>query len=293
MCRKEFKFQSYLERHLKRKKPCKRIEDKEANFIHNYPQLSTIIYNNLHKNLQLSTQCKNVKNVPEKSKKIVNKIECTYCKSSFISVKSLNRHINHHCNFLPKNLKEKILEKRKKRENKKIELIKNSNTNVNVNNFNNFMNNSMVNSNNNITINLNAFGKENISSISKDKIVHILDRAYSSIPLALKMIHYDIKENRNIYQPNSNKPYVKYYDGERWLSQKIESMTDTISCSLSTILEDWFREHDKYLKENKKGVLEDMFNKFDDGKMEERVCHDFKLFLMNYSKDIKNHLDNK
>ena len=92
----------------------------------------------------------------------------------------------------------------------------------------------------------------------KQKILSILDRAYSSIPYALKAIHYDIKENRNIFQPNKNKPYVKVFNGNKWIYQKIENVGENMITTMSDILEQWFQKYQEEISDNKQQVFQNL-----------------------------------
>lgn len=39
-------------------------------------------------------------------------------------------------------------------------------------------------------------------------------------------MHYSIPENRNFYQPNKNKHYIKYYNGVDWIYENQDKFTD-------------------------------------------------------------------
>tara|TARA_B100001057_G_scaffold329314_1_gene329701 strand:+ start:568 stop:1689 length:1122 start_codon:yes stop_codon:yes gene_type:complete len=341
-CGKEFKFKSYLERHLKRKNLCKRMLPPNTSKYLQIPPNTSKCLLNLHseKNTDSGGQ----------------KIQCEHCKV-FILKKNLKRHQRTVCLKIPKSIKNEIKKKYENYKNKInstiIECYKKNdrnfknigsnienginnenffNDNIRLNNDNIRLNNDNSSENNNINynnsnsniklessndyksinnkvnnlinnkveisnsnnktntiniFNINALGKENISGISKDEILNILDRSYNSIPLTLKKIHFDIKENRNLYQPNSNKPYVKYFDGNRWLYQKIEMISDQLGLSLTSIIEDWYSKYKKEIKDSSQQYIKQMIDEFDDGKLDNKINNEFKMFLMNYSEEIK------
>ena len=273
-CLKEFKFPYMLKKHLQRKFPCKEVEIK-------IPQLTSIYLN-----------------LPHNEKKQKSSI-CEFCNLNY-TIKNKNRHLRSQCLKVPITVKKQLIEKynkHKKNKQNQISLFDTNgpndpndtkfiqNNNINVNNK--IINNKLTN---NIKININPLGKENLTSLKEKDIITILNKAYSSIPKALEHIHFKIPENRNIYQPNINKPYLKYYNGKRWLSDKFEIISDKILSNLSSTLEGWFSEHQSKVKNNKHRYIEKMFNDCNEGKLEEKFNEEFKLFLMNYSLEIKDHI---
>jgi hypothetical protein len=262
-CKREFKFPWMLKRHSYRKTPCSQPNDIKNSVIklNNIQNISKIypIENNKH-------------NI------ILNEIiKCDYCNKQFKHNSNLYRHKNElRCKAIPLSKKKQIMTNC------------NNKTINNINNINNTNNGTINNNNNNnININLNAFGKESLDNITEKEILKILNKAYMAIPLALKTIHFDKIENRNLFQPNKNKQYVSVYDGKDWVYKKIESVSDTVSNNMSVILEEWFEEYKTKLKKSKQNTIQNMLEDYNNGNLEERFNEDFKLFLMSYSTKIK------
>ena len=277
-CLKEFKFPYMLKKHLQRKFPCKEAKK-------DLPQLTSI-------NLNLPQLTSINLNLPHTEKNQKTGV-CEFCNLNY-TLKNKNRHLRNHCLKVPIGVKKQLIEKynkHKKNKQNQISLfdpndtkfIQNNNINVN----NKIINNKLTN---NIKININPLGKENLTSLKEKDIITILNKAYSSIPKALEHIHFKIPENRNIYQPNINKPYLKYYNGKRWLSDKFEIISDKILSNLSSTLEGWFSEHQSKVNNKRHRHIERMFNDCNEGKLEEKFNEEFKLFLMNYSLEIKDHI---
>jgi hypothetical protein len=79
------------------------------------------------------------------------------------------------------------------------------------NTTNNTTNNTNIETqNNNITININAFGNENTDYIDDKVILQCIDRVYKSIPDLIQKIHFDPQhpENHNIKITNKKLPYA-------------------------------------------------------------------------------------
>jgi hypothetical protein len=73
--------------------------------------------------------------------------------------------------------------------------------------------------NNNITININAFGNENTEYIDDQAILQCIDRVYKSIPALLQKIHFDPQhpENHNIKITNKKLPYASVMgNNQKW-----------------------------------------------------------------------------
>ena len=250
------------------------------------------------------------------------KIKCEYCLKC-MTKKHLIKHHRTTCVKIPSTIKDKYLEKynnNKRVINNKIVLFdnkfknnnqnnqnKNFNENSNkddnnviykgeinnntINNSNNFNNNNIQNNiSNNINININPFGKENIKNIDEKNILKILNNAYCGFPHLLKELHFSVEENRNIYQPNLNKPFIKYYNGNRWLSDKFDSIKNIIFNKVSRVLEDWFEEYQTKLNNKKLKTINNLIDDCNDGKINEAFTNELKMFFIDYSNEIKEHI---
>ena len=323
ICKKTFTRRFNLKRHQERKTPCFVLDEKESPRIsENLPPIfertkkNQVVKNN--EQVENTKLFKKTDNLGDKTRPL--KVEkhdtfCQYCGIEIQQKRNLNRHLRNNCDKIPEKVKKDLIRKynnnlkHKKTQSKSIVAFSNkdiindigasngSNSGVNVNvgvinnncqtNIQNIVNNQSIN------ININPFGQESIQNIDKQKILSILDRAYSSIPHALKAIHYDIKENRNIFQPNKNKPYVKVFNGNKWIYQKIENVGENMITTMSDILEQWFQKYQEEISDNKQAVFQNLIDDYNDGNLEERFNEEFKLFLMNYSDEIKKYIADK
>ena len=108
----------------------------------------------------------------------------------------------------------------------------------------------------------------------------------------IKKIHFDIKENRNIYQPNKKKPYVQVYNGNRWIYKKIDTIGEDLNVIVSNILEGWFTKYHLKINQFKQRVIKKLIEDYNKGKLDNKFNEEFKLFLMNYSDEIKEYISN-
>ena len=284
-CNKEFKFNYLLVRHNNRKFPCKEVEN-------NSHQL-TPINTNLHQLTPI--------NLNDKKEDKNNILQCIYCKKH-MRFNHLTRHQRNTCSKIPKEEKDYLIEKynNHKKSSKKLVVVDKQTNNTNINTINTNSNNTTNNNtlinttnNNNITIKINPFGKENIEKITEKQILEILNKAYAGFPYILKQLHFDVKENRNIYQPNLNKPFIKYFNGNRWQSNKFDLICQRMFTNVSNILEDWLEEHQTKVHEKKKEILNKFINDCNGGKTENAFTEELKMFFIDYSNEIKNKIVEK
>ena len=169
-----------------------------------------------------------------------NKFSCKHCGRSYSRKDNLKRHLDNGC-------KEKNNEIADLKE--KIDILLNkeavsSNTNTNSNNTNSH---NTTNSNNvqNNTINLNVFGKEDLSMLTDDFKQELIKGPFKMMPKLMEMIYFnkEYPENHTIKMVNKNKELMKIHDEEGW---KLADKEETVDY----ILEDKNYEVDSYYDDN-------------------------------------------
>lgn len=255
-CLREFSRKDYLKKHLGRKNPCKKNE-----FLEKSKSLVS-----LSKSKSKSKVSLKIDEISEKK----NGYNCDYCDKYYKHKQSRYKHM--------KKCKKKDL------------YIKNNSQNItNITNTNNNNSNNTINITNNI--NIRPFGKENLESIKKKDIIEILNKSYLSFPKALKRIHYDIPENRNFYQPNKNKKYIRYYNGENWIYENEKKFNSDLSYNQMYIIEKWYSTLKDRLNETRKEIISRMFDDYDNGRLDNDVENHCKNYIYSYSSEIKNYMD--
>jgi cell division protein FtsB len=168
-----------------------------------------------------------------------------------------------------------------------IKALKNNNTTQNASNIQN-----NTNSHNNVTININPFGQENVDMISPECFIHCLNRIYNSSPALAEQI-YSYSENQNIRIPNKNKPYVSVQleNGKSKL-QLLEKVLDEIENFCYTLLEEKFTdpEYRQQMSEMKQRAFENYMNAYendDKGTVKKNIRNALKLLLLNMTEEAK------
>jgi hypothetical protein len=229
-CGKKFDHKSDYTKHIKRKNPCKsgKVDNNDEDI------KCTKDTREIHKDTQIGK--KNVK----------NDWKCTYCKKSFTTNSSYNRHMSKFCKVKREqdNAKEDLLQKLIEQMNKQNEHMNKQNEQMNKQNAkidqmaeiisklksentkytqkigvqNNNNTNIGKQQNNNIQINNNikllAFGKEDMSHVVEEVYKRILNKGFKSVPTFVQYIHFnrDKPENHNVYISNMQTNYALVYD---------------------------------------------------------------------------------
>tara|TARA_B100000242_G_scaffold293228_1_gene270685 strand:+ start:50 stop:1012 length:963 start_codon:yes stop_codon:yes gene_type:complete len=298
-CSKSFSSKQSLQRHYDRKFKCIGAENifclKELSkmVILSYPELSK---KKISYNLKKNTD-----------KKQINRNVCKYCNRVFAYKSGLSKHINTLvCKKIPTQNKKEIL---KMCNNKTIEELRtyddslNSSTNHITNNITNILYNNTNNTintqnniqtQNNINITINPFGKENLESVSEKTMMRILNKAFCAFPAALEEIFFKIPENRNFYLPNkSERKYISYFDGSRCVYEKKDDFNYKVKNNVMDVLEDWFEIcKDKFMI-RRENLISRMFEEYGKGKLDETQDNEIEKFLLTYSNDIKEFVDNQ
>lgn len=149
---------------------------------------------------------------------------CEYCGASFTRKNNRNYHI-----------------KMNRCKQEKLEEIK-GNTEVHITN-----NYTQINQQNNIEI--NAFGKENMSKISDDVMSKVIKNPESGIPLLVERIHFnpEIPYNMNIKMTNKKDDYLNVYNGKLWECVDKQKTIHNLIVSKKDMADDYF---DSKIEEN-------------------------------------------
>jgi uncharacterized C2H2 Zn-finger protein len=292
-CAKIFGHKNDYNRHLARKNPCTEI-------FQDIPKVEIPdqkIFQDIPKNTEIIDKIPNI-----------SKFDCPHCLKHFSSISNRIKHVNGgHCSIKNKDdTKIELLEHKNKQLEDKLkeieELLKkglpiitntsnnhsHNNTNANNTNANNTnANNTNTNSNNTNTlnniVNINVFGKEDLSHITNETYKQIFRRCKNSVPAFIKIKHFSSKkpENSNIYISDIKGHYGIMYDGNNWIIEDKQEMLQNlydINCGLLM---------DKYedLKDELDEVTVKKYNRFvetmDESETEHNAKEEIKKILYN------------
>ena len=90
----------------------------------------------------------------------------------------------------------------------------------------NIENNNTINQD--ITININGYGKEDVSKISDVIWKRIINRKYLAIPELVRAVHILLEENRNIFIRSTKEKYGMIYNGESWEMRELKKILEDL-----------------------------------------------------------------
>jgi len=117
-----------------------------------------------------------------------------------------------------------------------------------------------------ITININAFGNENVDYLDDNAMLACIGRVYKSIPSILEKIHFDPKhpENHNIKITNKKLPYASVMgNNQKWKTVDRKDAIETMVLNGYNLLDEKYNENKEKLPTVKQQNFEGFKSKFE------------------------------
>ena len=162
--------------------------------------------------------------------KLLKSFRCEYCDKQFSTKAHKRRHEKHYCNYKYDSNFELKIEKmaarqkkiEEKHEQEKQQLYKQ--IEMLIEKAGDTTNNYTTNTAN---IQLNGFGKEDISYITSGMLDNMIKYPMTMIPKMIENTHFHKKhpENKNIKITNKKDKFIKVFDGKKWV---YDNKKDTI-----------------------------------------------------------------
>ena len=226
LCNYKTKIRNQLERHHKTKK---HINNIEIYNLKNNPENSCLIISSKITHLSSKVPQISSKNSLENENiEYKKKFRCPYCDKSYTRKDNLKRHLSNGCS-MKYTLKEEndklhlIIEEQKEKLDKIV-----CQNNIQINN-----------------INMNIFGKENLSMVTDEVKKELIKGPYKMMPKLLEMIYFnkEYPENHTMKLVNKNKEVMKVHKKKGW---EFVDKADTIDY----VLEDKNYEVDNFYDTN-------------------------------------------
>jgi hypothetical protein len=159
-----------------------------------------------------------------------------------------------------------------------------NNTTTSTTNSNN--NTSIDTQQNNITININAFGNENIDYIDDKSIVACINSVYKSIPSLLERIHFDPEhpENHNIKITNKKLPYASVMgNNKKWKTVDRKDAIDTMVSNGYNLLDEKYTENKDKFAPSKQERIEGFLSKceIEDKEVMKQIKSEVDMMVLN------------
>ena len=225
------------------------------------------------------------------SKKVIH--VCKYCEKEFSSRQTLLRHEKKYCKQkedlttkldlqaeIIERLEEEMREYKKEKETlyKQIEELIKKAGNTTIHHGSTITNN---------TINLNSYGKEDLSHITDSFKTQLIKGPFKMIPKMIEAVHFNENkpENNNISLPNKNGKYMKVFKSGKWTYCNKNEVIDELMENNYYILDSHYDDTGEELSNIQKKRYKKFKDKYDEGDLEKETKDEINLVLLNSSND--------
>ena len=283
ICNKKFKYNYLLIRHKNSKKSCANKITTKINKIKN--NKDNIITEEID-NIKIIKKLHVLNNKIKINDNDINDFTCKYCNHTSTTKHNIKSHlknckerkkilneiedINNYKEL--KKLKENIIKEFKKMEDKtNINITNNNTNNTTTNNITNNTNNNLI-----LNLNINSFGKEDLSYITDEEYINCLNQRFPGLFEFIKLVHLnkDAPQNHNIKHTNRRNDYIKIYKKGNFVTENKEEV-------LSDILN------------NNMGRLEDKAIELEENnKIDDKIMQNHNEFKKTYYENDKERINN-
>ena len=222
LCNLQTKIKTHFSRHLNTKKHINNVKkyDGDIEKYTFFEKNPSKIPPNPSKYTKISSKSLQI---PPADKKYI----CEFCNKTFSRMDNLNRHIDKRCEKAKESVsyKELFIETKKQLKEEKEEFKKQIEMLLTkVGNTTNHINNTQ-------NIQLNSYGKEDMSHITDTLKSQLLTIPYGMIPKMIEAVHFNSEkpENKNIVFTNKKDNKIKIYRNNKWIyKDKDETINDLI-----------------------------------------------------------------
>ena len=170
---------------------------------------------------------------------------------------------------------------------KEIELLKTKTHATESNVINNTTNNKTQN---NVTIQINAVGYENLDHITDQIIIESVGKVFNSIPNILKHIHYNPEhpENLNIQIPNKKQPYARVFKKKsgKWETvHRDEAIDDMVDRGYDFLDDNYPTVKDKISENTQRHFKRFQDNFTEDPSVKKNIKKDVDMMVMNATRE--------
>lgn len=191
-------------------------------------------------------------------------------------------------NIIVQQLKEERVEREKERKELKEQieqLLEKVGTTHNTTNH--------IDTQNNLTININAFGNENLDYLTDQVIIQCIGKVYGAIPTIIEKIHFNPEhpENHNIKITNKKMPHASIMcTDNKWKMVDREYAISTLVNNGYHLLDEKFNEDPSRFTEEKRKHYRRFQENYDNDEKDtmRRIKNDVELVILNGTKEVGN-----
>ena len=207
------------------------------------------------------------------------KFSCEFCNEKFATLPSKRRHENYRCKKNYTGTQNLIRQLKNEKKEKKLLYKQIEKLIEKAGNVTNIQNNATQN------IQLNCYGKEDLSHITDQLKTQLVQMPYGMIPKMIEQVHFNKNkpENKNISLSNSRDNKVKVFTGNDWIYKNKEELINDLVDGKYFILDSHYEENYNNLNDTCKTRYSKFRTFFDerDKKMCEQLKKECELVLLN------------
>jgi len=259
LCKKDFRYKYLLDKHKLRKRVCNTSDNIIKNYTEKIDEIEKYIENKTNDSIE-------------------NGNKCLFCDKEFSNKANTKKHISSTCivikqlntqkigfeqeknNFIDKQkIKEKDNEIQKLRDTMEKMIMKQNTPSINITNNNKVINNNLI-------VNINNFGKEDLSHITLNDYKKYLSGFFPGFIKFIEKVHFDenAPENHNINITNMKSKYLHIYEDNKWtLKEKVDVI-------------------DKFINKKYTMLVDKCEELEEKNEISEKIIDDFVQFTQNY-----------
>ena len=212
------------------------------------------------------------------------KFLCSFCGKTFKKKYNKDRHEKKNCKFTVSKIQQ-LEDKIKNLELNLTNINNNSNNNTTIiNNTYNIQTTNKIENDNSVhnTININSFGQENTSGISKKDMINITNKCFGAVLDLFQKIHLDIPENRNLYLPEVKNKHLYMKEDDKWVCVlDYNPIFKQIQDNNIEIIEDFISNNKDIFSVSKKRNINRMIESYHNGHLTDNYTKQIKELLYN------------
>jgi hypothetical protein len=241
----------------------------------------------------------NESNLNPNESELNKKYTCEYCNGDFTTSSNYTRHIKNRCKVKKESNEEKELMYQELLVHMKElkEELKNIKNKPITSNTINTINNNTINNNIHNSINLVAYGKEDMSCITNQIYKKLFLSGSSSVVQLISDVHFNKHkpEHCNVYISNIRDKYVMIYDGEDWILKEQDNIITDLLETKKDYLIGKFEDLTEKLSSRTIKKFRRFLDREDDDAVVNSIKQEIKLLLYNQRKipiEIRKSLEN-
>ena len=206
---------------------------------------------------------------------------CNFCGKNFKKKYNRDRHEKKNCKFTVSKIQQ--LEDKIKNLELNLTNINNNNTTI-INNTYNIQTTNKIENDNSVhnTININSFGQENTSGISRSDMINITNKCFGAVLDLFQKIHLDTPENRNLYLPEVKNKHLYMKEDDKWVCVlDYNPIFKQIQDNNIEIIEDFISNNKDIFSHSKKKNINRMIESYHNGQLTDGYNKQLKELLYN------------